>query len=145
MRSQDGCRTFRFGALGAYHHKTHTVWRRAVAANRDPGFLNDAESLKVVARQRGTTTSIEFHGEWDLAGLPSIDRAAIIPGPEPVQRIVGITGLLARVPFIDTRRLGRPLQAPSAAPSSSWPPPGPESDPVPSVQRRGRPSAGTRA
>jgi anti-anti-sigma factor len=45
-----------------------------VPANRDPGSLNEPASLKIVVRE-GTTTTIEVHGEWDLAGLPSIRQA----------------------------------------------------------------------
>ena len=46
-----------------------------MAANRDPGFPNDPDSLNIVVRRDGTTTAIEVHGEWDLAGLASIRQA----------------------------------------------------------------------
>lgn len=46
-----------------------------MAANRDPGAPTDQEGLKIIVRQHGTTTAIQLHGEWDLAGLPSICRA----------------------------------------------------------------------
>jgi anti-anti-sigma factor len=46
-----------------------------VAANGDPGLPNEPEGLNIVVRREGTTTAIEVHGEWDLAGLPSIRQA----------------------------------------------------------------------
>ena len=44
-------------------------------ANRDPGSLNEPAGLRIVLRRQGTTTAIEVHGDWDLAGLPSIRQA----------------------------------------------------------------------
>jgi anti-sigma B factor antagonist len=46
-----------------------------VAANRDPRSLNEPDGLEIVVRREGTTTAIEVHGEWDLAGLASIRQA----------------------------------------------------------------------
>jgi anti-anti-sigma factor len=45
-----------------------------VAENGDQGLLNEPAGLKIVVRA-GTTTTIEVHGEWDLAGLPAIRQA----------------------------------------------------------------------
>lgn len=116
-----------------------------MTASRDPSPLNDLDGLKIVVGEQGATRAIELHGEWDLAGLPSIRQAIsraldgvpdcvvldlsglefidssglhatveltkrsaaqntrllIIPGPEPVQRMFKITGLLPSLPFVD--------------------------------------------
>ncbi|HKO26426.1 MAG TPA: STAS domain-containing protein [Solirubrobacteraceae bacterium] len=99
-------------------------------------------------------------------------RLVILPGPERVQRIFEITGLLDRLPFIDqgsrvarpnatqsraagsnafpppTSGAARPHQAQGAAPSSLLAPllapPRPRSYPAPSATRRHRPGGRSR-
>lgn len=66
-----------------------------MTTQRAPGPLNDLDGLKIVVREQGDTTTIELHGEWDLAGLPSIRQA--------------LSGALAGVPdcvVLDLSRLG---------------------------------------
>lgn len=79
-----------------------TVWRRTVAANRDPGSLNEPEGLEIVVRREGTTTAIDVHGEGDLAGLASIRQ--------PISRVMDdlpecIVLDLGQVEFMDSTGL----------------------------------------
>ena len=186
-----------------------------MGANRDLSSPNDLECLTVVVREEGTTAVIELHGEWDLAGLPSIRQAIarvmygmpdcivldlsrlgfidssgmhaaieltkrasaqntrllIVPGPEAVQRMFEIAGLLERLPFIEKRpngrRVARPrrghsgaagtgafspptdgagrlLQTAGAAPGGLWSPPRSQSHHAPFSKRRRRPATGRR-
>jgi anti-anti-sigma factor len=78
-----------------------------VAADRFPGCPNDPERLKIVVREQPTTTAIELHGEFDLAGLPSIHEA--------ISRVLGdgpecIVLDLSRLAFIDSTGLHATLE-----------------------------------
>jgi anti-anti-sigma factor len=73
-----------------------------VAANRDPGSLNEPEGLESVVRREGTTTAIEVHREWDLAGLASI-RQAISRVVDDVPECIVLD--LSRVGFMDATGL----------------------------------------
>jgi anti-sigma B factor antagonist len=70
-----------------------------VAANPEPGPLNDPPGLNIVIRQEGAATAIELHGEWDLAGLPSI-RQAMTSAPDNVPETLVLD--LSRLEFIDS-------------------------------------------
>ncbi len=73
-----------------------------MGANRDPDYLSDTEWLEIVVREQGTTTAIELHGEWDLAGLRSV-RQAISRVLDDVPECIVLD--LSQLRFIDSTGL----------------------------------------
>jgi anti-sigma B factor antagonist len=71
-------------------------------ANPGPGPLDDLVGLKIVVHEQGATIAIELHGEWDLAGLPSVRQT--------FSRVLGgahdcVVLDLSRLAFIDSSGL----------------------------------------
>jgi anti-sigma B factor antagonist len=73
-----------------------------MAANRDPGSLNERAGPEIVVRHQGTTTAIEVHGERDLAGSPSI-RQTISRAMEDLPECIVLD--VSQVEFMDSTGL----------------------------------------
>jgi anti-sigma B factor antagonist len=73
-----------------------------VAANRDPGSVNEPEGLEIVVRRKGAAAAIELQGEWDVAGLASV-RQAISTVIDDVPECIVLD--LSRVGFMDSTGL----------------------------------------